>query len=122
MHELGIACALVEAAEAEARKHNARRVLGVSCRIGAIRQVMPDALREGFALAASGTLAVGAALHVTVTGMMLDCSDCACKEELPAWAFECPRCHSMNVRLSGGDDLELTSVELEVPDDGPCCP
>lgn len=120
MHELGIACALVEAAEAEARKQQACRVLGVSCRIGAIRQVMPEALREGFALAASGTLAAGAALHVTVTGMVLECPDCDNKEELPTWAFECPRCRSVNVRLSSGNDLELTSVELEVPDDGPC--
>jgi|CXWL01.1.fsa_nt_gi hydrogenase nickel incorporation protein HypA/HybF len=122
MHELGIACALVEAAEAEARKQNACRVLGVSCRIGAIRLVCPEALREGFALAAIGTLAAGAALHLTAVGMMLECADCACKEELPDWAFECPCCHSVHVRLSGGNDLELTSIELEVQGDGPCCP
>jgi hydrogenase nickel incorporation protein HypA/HybF len=117
VHELSIAMSILEAAEAEAKRHGAVRIRRIHCRIGVLRQVDRTLLSEAFELAKTGTSAASADLEVTSVGMHLDCSGCGRASDLPTWQFECPRCGSSKVELSGGDELELTSLELEVPDD-----
>ena len=74
-------------------------------------------LTEAFALARTGTLAEAAELAVTYVGMHLHCRPCGHDADLNGWQFECPNCGATDVKLSGGDELELTSLELEVPDE-----
>lgn len=117
MHELSIAVALLDAAQAEARSHHAERIVRLKCRVGAARQIMPDLLQDAFAVAREGSLAAGAVLDVETVGMTLKCRACGTQQELQGWQFTCPACGSEQVELSGGDMLELSSIELEVPGD-----
>ena len=116
MHELSIAQSILEVAQIEAQSHETIRIKRIHCRIGCMRQAQTTLLSEAFDLAKAGTLAANANLTVEIVGMHLDCSDCGHQADLDGWAFECPSCGSTAVQLSGGDELELTSVELEVSD------
>lgn len=114
MHELTIARLLVEAAEEEARRHRAVAVTRIDCCIGRLRQVDGLLLQEAFDVARRGSLASGAALRMTSVGMSMACKNCGHAEDLEDWRFDCPRCGSNDVALSGGDELELTSLGLAV--------
>lgn len=117
MHELSIAVALLEAARGEAESRGSTRIVKLRCRVGVARQVIPDMLRDAFEIAREGTPASDAALEVETVGMNLSCRSCGETRRLDTWAFECPACGSSDVALSGGDELELCAIELEVPDD-----
>lgn len=117
MHELTIAKSIVDCAVAEARQHGASCIHGVRCRIGRMRFVDELLLREAFAIAREGTPAATATLTLATSGMMLDCLTCGQSVGILDLAFHCPQCGSGEVRLSGGEELELTGLDLEVPDD-----
>lgn len=117
MHELSIAVALLDAARAEARARGAVRIVSLTCRVGVTRHIEPDMLREAFAVARENTPAASAALHVDTVGMTLTCLSCGECRKLDTWSFTCPSCGSSEVQLTGGNELELSSLELEVPDD-----
>jgi len=117
MHELAIVRALIEQAQAAAQEHGAARITCIHCRIGALRQVAASSLRAAFDLARVGTPLADAVLEVTHVGTTLECRGCGTRRTLAGWAFECPQCGSSDVVLTGGDELELTSMELEVNDE-----
>ena len=116
MHELSIALSILEVAEDEARRHGAAKITRVRCRIGCLRQAHTSLLAEAFDLAKVGTMAAEAVLTIETVGTHLGCSACGRETDLDGWAFECPDCGSRAVQLSGGDQLELTSLDLEVGD------
>ena len=107
---------LLDVVAEEARQRGAIRVARISCRIGCLRQVDDSLLHEAFEIAKRDSLVSDAVLDTTYVGMQLTCHDCAHSVRLDGWSLECPACESPNVELSGGDELELTSLELEVPD------
>jgi hydrogenase nickel incorporation protein HypA/HybF len=117
VHELSIAQSILETAVSHAECHNAARITRIRIRVGRLRQVVPALLADAFDLAKRGTLAAEATLDATYSGMRLDCAVCGRHTDLDTWAFECPNCGSADIKLDGGDELELTSLDLEIPDD-----
>jgi len=117
MHELTIAMELVAAAVREAQKHNARRVQALVCRVGLMQQIVPDMLTEAFALAAAGTPAEGAAVEIKTILPRGLCRACGAEAEQSEWTYRCPECGSNDLRVTGGDDLVLASVVLELDDE-----
>ncbi len=106
------------AAEAEARRVGATRITRLHCRIGALRQVDGDLLREAFELARGGTLCSAAELTVERTHLLADCPGCHTPFPIIDWQWNCPTCGSHGINAAGGDELELLSLEAEVPDEG----
>ena len=117
MHELSVVASLLDVARVEAARHGAARISRIHCRIGVLRQVDPWLLREAFETAKGDSPASSADLVVTSVGTTLTCRDCRGRTELDTWRFDCPACGSTHVFLAGGDEIELTSLELELPDD-----
>jgi hydrogenase nickel incorporation protein HypA/HybF len=109
MHELSIARALVAAAERHAA---GRRVAVVRLRVGALRQVVPEALDFAFPLAARGTLCEGARLEQELVPARLRCCGRTWPLERPD--FRCPACGG-RAEPAGGEELELESIEVEEP-------
>ena len=66
MHEASLMKDLMRKIDAVAREQNARRVLGVSVRLGALSHMSAGHFREHFAVASEGTLAAGAELKIEV--------------------------------------------------------
>jgi hydrogenase nickel incorporation protein HypA/HybF len=67
MHEHALIADLIRKIETIARANNARRVVKVKLRLGALSHMSPEHMREHFAAAAQGTLAQGAVLESEVS-------------------------------------------------------
>ena len=117
MHEFAIAQSLVDAASTEARQAGACRVTALTCRIGALRQVHSDLLVDAFEMAAEGSLCRGARLTVESTFMQATCPVCGDRYPVRDWEWTSPCCGAEGGEISGGDELELVSIEAEVEDD-----
>ncbi len=68
MHDHAVMKGLMRAIEQAARAENARRVVGISVKLGALSHMTPAHFGEHFEQAASGTIAEGAALDIEVSG------------------------------------------------------
>jgi hydrogenase nickel incorporation protein HypA/HybF len=110
MHELSIADAVVQIA---CRHAGERRVTRVELRVGHLRQVVPDALTFAFELVAQGTTVEGAELAIEQVPAGIRCRSCAAEGTLAAFPACCPECGSLDVDVTGGDELLVDSLELE---------
>lgn len=116
MHEFAVARNLVEVAVDEAGRAGARRVTRVHCRIGPLRQLETALLREAFDAAAAETLCAGAVLEIARTPMMARCAACRHAFSVDGGGWACPCCGAPDATLTGGDELELVSLEAQVDD------
>jgi hydrogenase nickel incorporation protein HypA/HybF len=113
MHELSIAEALVDIVERHAR---GRRVVEVEVQVGALRQVVPDALSFAFALVCHGTVADGATLVLHEVPAAGRCARCGAESELDAFPLTCRACGSWELEVTRGEELR---VEALVCDEAP---
>ncbi|MCS6912135.1 MAG: hydrogenase maturation nickel metallochaperone HypA [Myxococcales bacterium] len=88
MHELSLMADLFRKIERVAREQGARRVTGVTVRLGALSHVSAEHLREHFSAMSQGTVAEGAQLSI---------ESCSGPDE------------------PGAQDVVLESIEVEVP-------
>jgi hydrogenase nickel incorporation protein HypA/HybF len=99
MHELSIACSLVELASQSAASAGATRVRAVALRLGALSGVVRGALEFSYEMATADTLLAESELIV---------------KELPGiQRFRCPRCDTPSGDIRQGRELE--SIEIDVP-------
>jgi hydrogenase nickel insertion protein HypA len=64
VHELSIAQALVRMLAEEAARHGTNRIVSVRLRLGRLSGIVGEALTFAFDVAAQGTVAEGARLHI----------------------------------------------------------
>jgi hydrogenase nickel incorporation protein HypA/HybF len=110
MHELSIASAVMEIVERHAA---GRRVKRVELRVGHLRQVVPSALEFAFELVSRGTPAEGAELQLEEVPAYARCAGCGTDSRLRAFPAQCPACGSLDVEVTGGEELLVDALELE---------
>ena len=110
MHELSICRAISEIAE---RRAEGRRVSRVCIDIGDLRQVVPDTLAFCWPIAVSGTTLEGSRLDVNEIPLTVDCAACGHRTVLEHPLFRCARCSGTDVTVATGDELIITSLELQ---------
>jgi hydrogenase nickel incorporation protein HypA/HybF len=110
MHELSIADAVVQIA---ARHAAGRKVTRVELRVGHLRQVVPPALEFAFELVAEGTVVEGAELVMEEVPATVRCRACGAESTLAGFPAHCGPCGSLDVDVTGGDELLVDSLELE---------
>ncbi len=120
MHEFAIAQSLIETASAEAQRVGAQRVTALYCRIGVLRQVAGELLAEAFYIVRDGTLCETAELDIEKTYMQATCGQCGQAYPIHDWQWDCPVCGAETPSVTGGDELELVSIEAEVADEDSC--
>jgi hydrogenase nickel incorporation protein HypA/HybF len=109
MHELAIAGSVVEIVS---RHASARAVGRVELKVGHLRQVVPSALEFAFELLSEGTCMDGAELcieHVAPAGR---CRICDAPSTIDGFPLRCPRCGSLDVELTAGEELQVEAIEL----------
>ncbi len=116
MHEFSIVQSLLGAAETEARRAGATKVTRMTCRIGTMRHVDDVLLREAFEMARADTICAECELVVEKTRMFARCPNCDVRFSVDNWDWACTACGAIGVDPSGGDELDLVSMEAEVPD------
>ena len=110
MHELALAEAVVAIAAEHAR---GRRVARVELEVGALRQVVPEALAFSFELVTQGTPAEGAELALEEVPLRLACSTCEAETVADAFPLACPRCGGLEVEVTSGEEFQIVALELE---------
>ena len=110
MHELSIASAIAEIAGAHAR---GRRVTSVDVTIGALRQVVPDALTFAFTLVVEDTPLAGAALAIEHVPARVTCRACSAETNPSEFPFACAACGGLDVDVVAGDELLVEWIELD---------
>lgn len=115
MHELGIANSVLEAVRAEAQQHPGARVLRVGVRVGELAGVDPDALNFCFESLVKGTEFELLALVIESTPRRHRCPQCNRMFAVVDYSFACPDCGETATRCVGGDELELSYLEVETP-------
>ena len=112
MHELSIACSIVEAVEENLPPH--ARAGKVFLKIGTFAGVVRDALEFSFEIAAEGTRCAGAQLVIEDVPLTVYCRPCAHETELTVPpVFRCGACAAPTGEILRGKELEIVSIEVE---------
>jgi hydrogenase nickel incorporation protein HypA/HybF len=117
MHELPVAEATLETALEAARGVGGRRILAVDLVVGELSTFVDDSIQFYFDLLSTGTLAEGAALRFCRVPGRAECADCGHGYDArPPLDPVCPVCAGCRVRVHGGQDLLIESVEVSDED------
>ena len=109
MHEIAITRSIVTIVSDRAR---GRRVRRVTLEVGRLSGVSSGAIAFCFAVAARGTVAEGAALHITEPEGRARCLDCGVEFQVATLLAPCA-CGSRRLDRLQGDELKVKTIELE---------
>ncbi len=111
MHELSIAQELLDIIFVNAEEAGIRSVSEVNLRIGEYAGIFPDSLQFAFEVLSQDKMTEGASLNIEHVAPRFVCQKC--QTELKRGEERCNRCGSSDIRMIGGDELELVSFEGE---------
>jgi hydrogenase nickel incorporation protein HypA/HybF len=113
MHELAIAESIVNTVLKEAEKRAFPKVISVAVRIGALTDIVPDALQFGFETIIIDTPLAGAALKIESIPIKGKCRACQNEFEVDEYIFVCPGCFSGDIEVTRGQELEIAYIEID---------
>jgi hydrogenase nickel incorporation protein HypA/HybF len=116
MHEVMLACALIDRISDHAKRVGAVRVSVISLRMGTLAGI-ESALRFCFPSAAKGTLCERAELNIEMVPLTVRCpKGDATKTPAALYTFRYPDCCSATPDVLTGRELKLVSVGFVPPD------
>lgn len=119
MHELGIMTGVMEAVDKSARDAGAEKVLTVTLSVGEMTEAIEDALRFAFEALAEGEyeLCREAVLEINMIKPRSKCLECGSEYEHDRFHMLCPSCGSFATTLLAGKELQIDSIEVDIPDE-----
>ena len=115
MHELSICQALMEEVSRVAREQRATAVSDIYVCIGPLSGVEAPLMRNAFPLAAAGTVADSAKLHLETTPIRVRCESCGRESDASTNRLVCDHCGDWRTQVIAGDELLLRRVVLDTP-------
>ena len=112
MHELAIAQNILDIVRQSVPEDQAEAVRWVRVRVGQLSGVVPDSLDFCFRAIASETNLRHAGLAIDQVATVSMCKDCLHRFSIDDFVFSCPACHSANLELISGKELEILEIEL----------
>jgi hydrogenase nickel incorporation protein HypA/HybF len=112
MHEYSLVRALADRVEQEARSRRAVAVHRLTVAIGAVSGVEPELFETAFSLCREGILA-DTRLEIRRVEAAWSCPSCG-HDVSGDTVLRCAACGEA-AKLSGGDELILEQIEMEVP-------
>jgi hydrogenase nickel incorporation protein HypA/HybF len=113
MHELALPQSILGLIRGQAERNCFQRVLTVRLAIGTLSHVEPHAIEFCFEAVCRGTLAEGARLEISRPAGRAHCLPCAAVVAIASRDAPCPTCGSHQWVLVGGDELQVTELEVE---------
>lgn len=118
MHELGIMTGVMEAATTSAREAGATRLLKVTLSNGEMTEAIEDALLFAFeALRETDPFTSDAEIDIHMIRPKSRCLECGAQFEHDRFHMFCPECDSFATELICGRELQIDSIEVDLPDD-----
>jgi hydrogenase nickel incorporation protein HypA/HybF len=110
---MSIVQALIEQVHVEIEQSDHEgRVAGLDLVIGRMSGVHVESIRFAFEMLTPGTIMEGANLRIDEPAAKLSCQQCGSVQEIEQITLDCPVCGSDKIRIEGGQDLLLHSIEL----------
>lgn len=130
MHEFSTAVGIIDTVTDVAKKHHAIKINKIELVIGEFTMLNAEQLIFAFEIASEGTLAHGAEVTITEQRGQIDCQECKYSGDIEKQIkdvdhfivdmtniFECPKCHSNKTKISGGRDIYVNNIQVELPDE-----
>mgnify|MGYP001817890141 CR=1 FL=1 len=120
MHELTVAMQICSALERElddpsdAGETGPLTVDVVRVRVGALSGIVPEALDFAWPHAVAGSRLLGdASIVIDLVEVSVECAACSTTSTMPELTrLRCPVCHSPDVQVNGGNELDIVSVDV----------
>lgn len=118
MHEMSIAQHIIQIADEQLGKLDGPGELTrVNLKVGRLRGIIPESLEFCFSVLAKGTRLESAELHIEQVPVRIVCRCCGAALDLEAPLFACGACGAVDVQVVSGEELEIESIEVEVPEE-----
>ncbi len=118
MHELGIMTGVMDAVEKSAHEAGATKVLEVTLSVGEMTEAIQDALQFAFEVLCEGSdLCKDATLHINMIAPKSECLECGAVYTHDRFHMLCPECGSFATKLLEGRELQIDSIEVDIPDE-----
>ncbi|HEX2923378.1 MAG TPA: hydrogenase maturation nickel metallochaperone HypA [Chloroflexota bacterium] len=112
MHELAITESILQIATDEAKRVGATQVKLIRLKVGAMSQVVPDAVQYYLDLLSPGTIAEGVKLEAITIPIGATCPNCSESFVVENYDLACPRCGGTG-KITQGRELSVESIEVE---------
>lgn len=116
MHEMGIMAGVLDTVTRSAVDAGATKVLSVSLSIGQMTEAIEDVLVFAWEALSEGTICEGAQLKVNMIAPRSLCPQCGSEFEHDRFHRGCPECGNMLTELIAGREMQLDSIEVDLPD------
>lgn len=118
MHELGIMTGVMDAVTKSAHDAGADKVLKVTLSVGEMTECIQEALEFAFeALTEDDPFVRDAELTINMIKPKSRCLECGAEFEHDRFHMFCPECDSFATELLAGRELQIDSIEVDIPDD-----
>ena len=117
MHEMSLVEAILESLVPLCSSNDWHRIEKVVLRVGALRQVVPEALVFCFETASAGTPLEGANLEINEVPIRQSCMSCSREWGGDQPLGRCPGCGSVEIETVSGVELDIESLEVAVDDE-----
>jgi hydrogenase nickel incorporation protein HypA/HybF len=115
VHELSVSNAIAKVVLEHAE---GRRVESVQVRVGALRQIVPDALTFCWEVVRDRPGLEDSRLEIEHVPGVIECGECGTSSTLTEFVLRCPACDSVLVTVVAGEEFLVTSIELADATDG----
>jgi hydrogenase nickel incorporation protein HypA/HybF len=114
MHELPVTESIVRIVSEEAERHNVKKVSEVKIKVGELSGLVPECIQQYFDIVSKGTRIQGAKLSIIKIPITMKCLECSFTGETTAFERNvCPVCSSSNMKMVGGNEFYIDSMEVE---------
>ena len=116
MHELGLMTGVMSSVTQAANEAGATRVTDITLFVGEMTEAIQDALEFAFEALSEGTICEGANLHINMIRPRSICLECGEEYEHDRFHMLCPKCESFATKLIAGKEMQIDSIEVDLPD------
>ena len=113
MHETGLAAEIVNIVEKIMKEHKGRRLKTVHVQVGELVAVVPESLRLAYQALSANTALEASSLDIQIIPISAHCRTCRKKFDVQSFQFACPSCHSTELEIVSGNELCVSSLEVE---------
>ena len=113
MHELAVTEEILRKAEEIAQQEQAIKVTEIYLEIGTLSGIIDESVQFYWNALCKETVCAEAILHFEAVPARIHCEDCGNEYELEHDLIPCPACSSMNLKIAGGEEFILKSIEVE---------
>ncbi|MGI6045317.1 MAG: hydrogenase maturation nickel metallochaperone HypA [Eggerthellaceae bacterium] len=117
MHEASIIMGVLDVVNKTAEEAHARRVTEVKLSVGEMTEAIPDSLHFAFDALTKGSICEGAHLSLRMVKPESLCLDCGARFTHDRFHMTCPECGSYVLELLHGRELDIDSIEVDIPED-----